>query len=77
VACARRRSQTLAQRRSSCAGCKGPARTTHRGVDLDALSEPQLERLHAGLVKLASMDEPVLASLVEQVLAGDELVSSE
>jgi hypothetical protein len=28
------------------------------------------------LVKLASMDETVLAALVEQVLAGDEPVSS-
>ena len=46
------------------------------GVDLDALSEAQLERLHAGLVKLASLDDTVLSALVEQVLAGDELVSS-
>jgi hypothetical protein len=46
------------------------------GVDLDAMSEAQLERLHAGLVRLASMDETVLAALVEQVLAGDELASS-
>jgi hypothetical protein len=46
------------------------------GVDLDAMSETQLERLHAGLVKLASMDDTVLAALVEQVLAGDEPVSS-
>jgi hypothetical protein len=46
------------------------------GVDLDAMSEAQLERLHAGLVKLATMDELVLAALVEQVLAGDELGSS-
>jgi hypothetical protein len=46
------------------------------GVDLDALSEAQLERLHAGLVKLASMDETVLAALAEHVLAGDDLVSS-
>ena len=45
------------------------------GVDLDGMSEAQLERLHAGLVKLASMDEPVLAALVEHVLAGDELAS--
>jgi hypothetical protein len=45
-------------------------------VDLDTMSEAQLERLHAGLVKLASMDEPVLAALLEQVLTGDELVSS-
>jgi hypothetical protein len=36
----------------------------------------KLERLHTGLVKLASMDEPVLAGLVEQVLAGDELASN-
>jgi hypothetical protein len=45
-------------------------------VDLDALSERQLERLHAGLVRLASMDDTVLAALVEHVLAGDELASS-
>jgi hypothetical protein len=45
-------------------------------VDLDALSEAQLERLHAGLVKLASMDETVLAALVERVLADKELDSS-
>ena len=37
------------------------------------MSEAKLERLHAGLVRLASVDEPVLAALVEQVLAGDEL----
>ena len=46
------------------------------GVDLDSMSERELERLHAGLVRLASMDEPVLAALVEQLLAGDELASS-
>ena len=46
------------------------------GVDLDSLSERQLERLYAGLVLLASMDETVLAALVEQVLAGNELASS-
>jgi hypothetical protein len=43
------------------------------GIDLDSLSERELERLHAGFVKLASMDDSVLAALVEQVLAGDEL----
>ena len=42
------------------------------GVDLDSLSEAQLGRLHAGLVKLASMDETVLTALVEHVLAGDD-----
>jgi hypothetical protein len=46
------------------------------GVDLDAMSEAQLERLHAGLVRLATMDEIALAALVEHVLADDELVSS-
>jgi hypothetical protein len=45
-------------------------------VDLDALSEPQLERLYAGLVRLASIDATVLSALVEQVLAGDEPASS-
>jgi hypothetical protein len=54
---------------------QGPARTTHP-VDLDAMSEAQLERLHAGLVKLASLDDTVLAALVEHLLAGDEVVSS-
>jgi hypothetical protein len=50
-----------------------PRQDNPPGVDLDAMSEAQLERLHAGLVKLASMDEPVLAALVEQVLTDDEL----
>jgi hypothetical protein len=45
-------------------------------VDLDGMSEAKLERLHARLVKLASMDEIVLAALVEHVLAGDELSST-
>jgi hypothetical protein len=45
-------------------------------VDLDSLSEPQLERLYAGLLKLASLDGTVLAALVERVLAGDGPVSS-
>lgn len=52
-----------------------PPETT-AGVDLDTLSEAQLERLYAGLVRLASMDETVLARLVECVLAGEELGSS-
>ena len=45
-------------------------------MDLDSLSEPQLERLYAGLLKLASLDDTVLAALAEQVLARDEPVSS-
>ena len=46
------------------------------GVDLDSMNEAQLERLYASLVRLASMDETVLAALVEHVLADDELASS-
>jgi hypothetical protein len=46
------------------------------GVDLDSMSERELERLHAGLVRLESMDATVLSELIEQVLAGDEPVSS-
>jgi hypothetical protein len=53
-----------------------PREQTTAGVDLDCLSEPQLERLHAGLVQLASMDATVLSALVEQVLEGEEPVSS-
>jgi hypothetical protein len=45
-------------------------------VDLDSLSEAQLERLYGGLVRLARLDETVLAALVEHVLAGEELGSS-
>jgi hypothetical protein len=54
-----------------------PRQDNPPGVDLDAMSEAQLERLHAGLVKLASMDDTVLAALVEHVMPGDEVVSSE
>ena len=40
------------------------------------MSERELERLYAGLVKLASMDDTVLAALVEHVVGDDELASS-
>jgi hypothetical protein len=40
------------------------------------MSERKLERLHAGLVKLASMDDSVLAALVEHLLGDDEGLSS-
>jgi hypothetical protein len=45
-------------------------------MDLDSLSERELERLYSGLVKLASMDENTLAALVEHVLDGEEPGSS-
>ena len=53
-----------------------PRQDNPPGVGLDGMSETQLERLHAGLVGLASLDDTVLAALVEQVLAGNESVSS-
>jgi hypothetical protein len=46
------------------------------GDDLESMSERELERLSAGLVRLASMADTVLAALVEHVLANDELASS-
>jgi hypothetical protein len=46
------------------------------GVHLDGLSEAQLERLYAGLVRLAQLDGTELAALLKHVLAGDELGSS-
>ena len=60
-----------------CVGCSALVpRSAVGGVDLDSMPERELERLHAGLVKLASMDDILLAALVEQVLAGGEHVSS-
>jgi hypothetical protein len=52
-----------------------PPETTP-GVDLESLSERQLEDLYAGLVRLASMDETVLDALVEHVMARVEPGSS-
>jgi hypothetical protein len=46
------------------------------GVDLESMSEAQLERLHAGLVKLAALPDEELRALVDHVLAGDGLGSS-
>ena len=46
------------------------------GVDLDLLSEAELEQLYAGLVRLARLDGTELAALVEHVLAANELGSS-
>jgi hypothetical protein len=33
------------------------------GVDLDSMSEGELERLHSGLVRLVSMDDSILVAL--------------
>jgi len=39
------------------------------GVDLDSISERELERLHAGLLKLAALPDEELRALVESLLA--------
>ena len=40
------------------------------GVDLDSMSERELERLYAGLLKLAVLPEEHLHALLTSVLAG-------
>ena len=47
------------------------------GVDLDTMSERELERLHAGLLKLAALPDEGLHALVGSLLEGEELASSE
>ena len=46
------------------------------GVDLDSMSESELERLHAGLLKLAALPDEELRALVGSLLEGEELASS-
>jgi hypothetical protein len=46
------------------------------GVDLEAMSEAQLERLYAGLTRLAALPATELQSLVANLLADDGLASS-
>jgi hypothetical protein len=41
------------------------------GVDLDSMSERELERLYAGLLKLAALPEEHLHSLLTNVLADE------
>jgi hypothetical protein len=47
------------------------SRTDERihGVDLDSMSEAQLERLYAGLVRIAALPPKELQGLVESLLA--------
>jgi hypothetical protein len=47
------------------------------GVDLDSMSERELERLYAGLLKLAALLDEQLHALVESLLAGEEFASSD
>jgi hypothetical protein len=41
------------------------------GVDLDSMSEAQLERLHAGLVRIAALPPKELQALVESLFADE------
>jgi hypothetical protein len=41
------------------------------GVDLDSMSERELERLHAGLLKLAALPDEHLHALLTSVLGGE------
>jgi hypothetical protein len=49
-----------------------PRNDTVEGVDLDALSTPQLERLHAGLVRIAALPRKELQALVKSLLVDKE-----
>jgi hypothetical protein len=42
------------------------------GVDLEAMSEAELERLHAGLMRLAALPDKELHTLVTSVLAEEQ-----
>jgi len=46
------------------------------GVDLDSMSERELERLYAGLLRLATLPDKELHALIGSRLGGDELASS-
>jgi hypothetical protein len=47
------------------------------GVDLGSMSERELERLHAGLLKLALLPDEELHALVGSLLECAELASSD
>jgi hypothetical protein len=64
--------------RFSFVGCSALVPTERVwGVDLDSLSERELEWLHAGLLKLAALPDGELRALVGSLLEGEELASSE
>ena len=47
------------------------------GVDPDSMSERELERLYAGLLKLAALPDEHLHALLTSVLEAEPLASSE
>jgi hypothetical protein len=54
--------------RSFCVGCLRPVIETP-GVDLDWMSEAQLEALYAGLVRIAEVSPSELQALVQSLVA--------
>jgi hypothetical protein len=64
---------TLARPRSCCAGCNARDLLVDTpGVGLDSMSEAQLERLYAGLTRLASLPEKELHGLVTSLMAEEQ-----
>jgi hypothetical protein len=61
-----------ARRRSSCAGYRGHGLPSPPSVWILVLSTTQLERLHAGLVRLAALPGDELQAVVESLLAEKE-----
>jgi hypothetical protein len=47
------------------------------GVDLDSLSERELERLHAGLLRVAALPDEELQAVVGSLPVHEELAESE
>jgi hypothetical protein len=47
------------------------------GIDLDSMSERQLERLYAGLLKLAALPDEELRAVVSSLLKSEALASPE
>jgi hypothetical protein len=45
------------------------------GVDLDSMSERELERLYAGLLKLAALPEVEVRALIGSLLAETRMIS--
>jgi hypothetical protein len=56
-----------------CASAVSDPRADERvgGVDLDSMSERQLERLHAGLLKLAALPDEELRALIGSLLESE------
>jgi hypothetical protein len=64
---------THAPRRFFCVGCSALVpRSALVAVDLDSMSEAELERLYAGLTRLAELPPNELQALVQSVLADKE-----